>query len=80
MAKPKSNAQMRLDSAHVYDDAEAIRVVVSDLAERYPKLLRHGPLYRLHRTYGAEVWVGMGGSGDKRRRNGSCTRCCVPRP
>jgi len=24
MAKPRSNAQMRLDSAHVYDDAEGI--------------------------------------------------------
>jgi len=48
--------------------AEAIRVVVSDLAERYPKLLRRGPLYRLHREYGEEVWVGLGGSGEQRLR------------
>jgi len=45
---------------------EAIRVVVADLAERYPKLLRRGPLYRLHCKYGAEVWVGLGGSGEER--------------
>ena len=46
--------------------AEAIRVVVADLSERYPKLLRRGPLCRLHRKYGEEVWVGLGGSGEER--------------
>ena len=48
--------------------AEAIRVVVASLAKRYPKLLRRGPLYRLHRKYGEEIWVGLGGSGEQRLR------------
>ena len=48
--------------------AEAIRIVVSDLAKRYPKLRRRGPLHRLHEKYGEEVWVGLGGSGEQRLR------------
>jgi len=77
----KGRHKLRVDATNLLADvtylsrgdliAEAIRVVVSDLAERYPKLLRHGPLYRLHRTYGAEVWVGMGGSG-------TCARLRLP--
>ena len=48
--------------------AEAIRVVVSDLYDRYPKLLRREPFYQLHEKYGEEVWVGLGGSGEQRLR------------
>jgi len=46
--------------------AEAIRIVVADLAERYPKLHKRRRFRELHETYGEEVWVGLGGSGEER--------------
>jgi hypothetical protein len=72
----RGRRRLRVDATHLVADvarlsradavSEAIRVVVSAAAKRYPELSQDEGFMALHERYGQECWVGMGDPGDER--------------
>ena len=72
----KSRRRLRMDATSVVADVaclcradalqEAIRVLVCELADRYPELHEAFDFETLYRRYGEETWLGRGSNGDER--------------
>jgi len=69
--------RLRVDATHLLADvaelsradsiAEAIRIVVCDLYDSYPKLRQRPDFLRLYDAYGEESWVGVGGNSSEQK-------------